>query len=233
MVNVDEAHTAKLKKYGQDFEILIDSDKAIAFKTGKIIDVKEVLAVEKIFSDSKKGLEVSPNALKECFGTEDVLECSKQIIMKGEFSLTQEYRQKLRDEKKRQIINLIHINAVNPANHLPHPPQRIEAAMDEAKVHIDEFEDTQRQMQEVLKKIRPILPIKFEVKEIEVKIPAEFAAKSYNILKDFGKKIKEDWLSDGSLLIVIEMPGGLEEDFYDKLNALCHGSVESKVLTIK
>jgi ribosome maturation protein SDO1 len=233
MVNVDEAHTAKLKTHGQEFEILIDSDKAIAFKSGNLTDIKEVLAVEQIYSDAKKGLEVSPNALKECFGTDDVLECAKQIIMKGEFSLTQEYKQKLKENKKRQIISLIHVNAVDPTNHLPHPPQRIEAAMDEAKVHIDEFGDTQKQMQEVLKQIRPILPIKFEIKEIAVKIPAEFATKSYNILKNFGKKTKEDWLNDGSLAVVIEMPGGLEEDFYEKLNALCHGTVESKVLSIK
>ena len=233
MVNVDEAHTAKLKTHGKEFEILIDSDKAIAFKNGQLSDIKEVLAVEQIYSDSKKGLEVSPNALKECFGTDDVLECAKQIIMKGEFSLSAEYRQKLKDAKKRQIINLIHVNAVDPTNHLPHPPQRIEAAMEEAKVHIDEFEDTQRQMQEVLKKIRPILPIKFEIKELAVKIPGEFAAKIYNVLNNFGKKTKEDWLSNGSLSVVIEIPGGLEEDFYDKLNEVCHGNVESKVLSIK
>ena len=233
MVNVDEAHTAKLKTHGQNFEILIDSDKAIAFKAGKITDVRDVLAVEKVFSDSKKGMETSPNALKECFGTDDVLESAKQIIMKGEFSLTAEYKQKLRDEKKKQIINLIHRNAVDPTTHLPHPPQRIEAAMEQAKIHVDEFEDTQRQMNEVLKKIRPILPIKFEIKVIEVKIPADFASKSYSVINDFGKKTKEDWLSYGSLSVVIEMPGGLEEDFYEKINAICHGDVESKVLSTK
>ena len=90
-----------------------------------------------------------------------------------------------------------------------------------------------KQMQDVIKAIRPILPIKFEVKEIAVKIPAEFAAKSYNVLNNFGKKTKEEWLSDGSLAVVIEMPGGLEEDFYEKINAVCHGDVESKVLSIK
>ena len=65
------------------------------------------------------------------------------------------------------------------------------------------------------------------------KIPGEFAAKIYNVLNNFGKKTKEDWLSNGSLSVVIEIPGGLEEDFYDKLNEVCHGNVESKVLSIK
>jgi len=233
MVNVDKAHIAKLKTHGQEFEIMIDSDKAIAFKNGQLEDVKETLAVENIFTDAKKGMEASPNSLKQCFKTDDVLEVAKEIINKGEFALSAEYKQNLKDTKRKQIINLIHRNGVNPSNHLPHPPQRIEAAMEEAKVHIDEFEDTQRQMQEVLKKIRPILPIKFEIKEIAIKIPGEFAAKSYNVINNFGKKIKEEWLTDGSLSIIIEMPGGLEEDFYEKLNSLCHGSVESKVLATR
>lgn len=230
MVNIDKAHTAKLKTHGQHFEIMIDSDKAIAFKAGTITDIREVLAVEKIFSDSKKGEEVSPTALKQCFGTDDILEAAKQIVMKGEFSLTAEYKQGLREQKKKQIINMIHRNAVDPTTHAPHPPQRIELAMNEAKVHIDEFEDTIKQMQDIIKKIRPILPIKFEVKEIAVKIPAEHAAKSYGVFNSFGKKLKEDWLNDGSLSVVIEMPGGLEEEFYQKLNAVCHGNVESKLL---
>ena len=178
-------------------------------------------------------METSPNALKECFGTDDVLESAKQIIIKGDFPLTAEYKQKLRDEKKKQIIDLIHRNAVDPKTHIPHPPQRIEAAIDEAKIHVDEFGDTMKQMQEIIKKIRPILPIKFEVNEFAVKIPAEFASKSYGILNNFGKKTKENWLNDGSLSIVIEMPGGLEEDFYEKLNAVCHGNVESKVLSTR
>lgn len=230
MVNVDEANTARLKSHGHTFEILIDSDKAIEFKSGKIDDIKEVLAVEKIFSDSKKGMDASENALKQVFQTEDVLEIAEKIVMKGEFSLTSEYKQKLRDEKKKQIIDLIHRNAVDPITHNPHPPQRIELAIEQINFTVDEFADTQKQMEEVIKKLRPILPIKFETKEIAVKIPAEFASKSYNVLNNFGKKTKEEWLSDGSLAVVVRIPGGLEQDFYEKLNAVCHGNLESKVL---
>lgn len=233
MVDVDKANTAKLKTHGQNFEILIDSDKAVAFKSGNITDVKEVLAVEKIFTDAKKGMEASPTALKQCFETEDVEKVAETIIRKGDFALTAEYKQKLRETKRKQIIDLIHRNAVDPKTHRPHPPQRIELAMEQVKIHIDEFESTQKQMEEVITKLRPILPIKFEIKEIAVKIPAEYASKVYSVINSFGKKIREDWLNDGSLAAVIEMPGGLEEDFYEKLNAVCHGNVESKVLSTK
>ena len=79
----------------------------------------------------------------------------------------------------------------------------------------------------------PTSPLQFEIKEIAVKIPADYAAKSYSVLSSFGKKLREDWQTDGSLVVVVEIPGGLEEDFHGKLNALCHGEVESKILNVK
>ena len=233
MVEVNHASIVKLKTNGQNFEILVDPNSAIAFKGGANIDIRTILAAQKIFSDAKKGLEAPENQMKQIFNTSDPLEVAKVILQKGEVPLTKEYKENLREQKKRQIINIIHRNAVDPQTHLPQPPARIESAMQEAKYHVDEFKDVQKQVQDVLDAIRPILPIRFEVKEIAAKIPAEFAAKSYTIVTQFGKKIREDWQTDGSLVVVLEMPGGLEEDFHSKLNALCHGNVETKILKVK
>jgi len=233
MVDVDSAKIIRLKTHGQIFEILADSVKALALKAGAQVDIRDVLAAQKVFTDAKKGMEASPNALKSIFKTEDPLEVAKQIIIKGEVPLTAEFRQQLVEQKKRQIINMIHRNAVDPKTHVPHPPQRIEAALDEAKFHYDGSKDASKQVEEALKAIRPILPIKFEIKEIAVKIPPDFAAKSYSAVNSFGKKLREDWQTDGSLVVVVEIPGGLEEEFHSKLNALCHGNVETKILNIR
>ena len=233
MVSVDEASIVKLKTQGQTFEILVDCDKAMAFKSGGNVDIKDILAVQHVYSDARRGLVASENSMRSIFQTADALEVAGIIIKKGEIPLSAEYKSKLREAKKKQIINLIHRNAVDPKTHLPHPPQRIENAMTEAKVHIDEFTDVNKQLQDVIKQLRPILPLKFEIKEIAVKIPPEYAAKSYSTVKSFGTMLREDWQQDGSWVAVIEMPGGLEEDFYSKINALCHGNVESKVLKIK
>ncbi|MBW2975606.1 ribosome assembly factor SBDS [Candidatus Woesearchaeota archaeon] len=233
MTDVDEAKIIRLKTHGQSFEILADSSKALAMKSGSVSDIRDVLAVQKVFTDAKKGMEASPNALKDVFKTDDPLEAARQIIQKGEIPLTAEYKQELREKKKRQIINIIHRNAVDPKTHAPHPPQRIEAALEDAKFHVDEGKDVNKQVDEALKALRAILPIKFEVKEIAVKIPSEFAAKSYTVLNSFGRKIREDWQSDGSLVAVLEMPGGLEEEFHNRINSLCHGNIETKVLNVK
>lgn len=233
MVTVDQAIIARLKTQGQNFEILVDCSNALALREGKNVDMRDILAAMKIFSDGKKGLEASETAMKQIFGTNDVNEVAKAIIQKGEIHLTQEYRERLREEKRKQIINIIHRNGVDPKTHLPHPPQRIENAFEEAKFHVDEFKPVHGQVQEALKRIRVVLPIKFEVKEIAIKISPEYAPKCYSTVKSFGTMLREEWQTNGYWIAVVELPGGMENDFYDRLNRICHGNVESKVVKIK
>ena len=233
MVTVDQAIIARLKTQGQTFEILVDCSNALALREGKTIDMHDILAAMQIFSDAKKGLAASETAMKQIFGTADAEEVAKAIIKKGEIQLTQEYREKIKEEKRRQIISIIHRNGVDPKTHLPHPPQRIENAFIEAKFHVDEFKPVNEQVQDALKVLRPILPIKFEIKEIALKIPPDFAPKCYSTVKAFGTILREEWQSNGYWVGVVEMPGGMESDFYDKLNKICHGNVESKVLKTK
>lgn len=233
MITVDQAIIARIKTQGQNFEILVDCNNALALREGRNIDMRDILAAMKIFSDAKKGLEASETAMRQIFGTSDAEEVAKAIIQKGEIQLTQEYREKLREEKRRQIITIIHRNGVDPKTHMPHPPQRIENAFVEAKFHVDEFKPVQEQVQEALKKLRPILPIKFEVKEVAIKIAPEYAPKCYSTVKSFGTILREEWQTNGYWIAVVELPGGMENDLYDKLNKICHGNVESKVLKIK
>ena len=233
MVAVDHAIIAKLNTHGQNFEILVDCGNALALKSGKEINMRDVLAVERIFSDAKKGMEASEAAMKQIFGTNSPDEVAKAIIQKGEIQLTQEYRESLREEKRKQIISILHRNGVDPKTHFPHPPQRIENAFEEAKFHVDEFRSVQEQVQEALKKLRPILPIKFEIKEIALKISPEYAPKCYSTVKSFATILREEWQTNGYWVAVVELPGGMESDFYDKLNKVCHGNIEAKVLKTK
>ncbi|HLG24046.1 MAG TPA: ribosome assembly factor SBDS [Candidatus Nanoarchaeia archaeon] len=233
MVNVDNAIIARMHKEGRHFEILVDLNSALAVREGKTVDKHDLLAAMEIFSDARKGLKASEHEMQSLFGTSDVEEVAKIIIQKGEIQLTQEYRENLKKEKRRQIISIIHRNGVDPRTHLPHPPQRIENAIDEAKYHVDEFMPVQEQVQEALKKIRSVLPIKFEIKEIALKITPEYAPKCYATVKSFGTILREDWQDNGIWACVVEIPGGMENDMYDKLNKICHGNLESKILKVK
>lgn len=233
MVGVDEAVVAKLKKNGKVFEILVDSDAALAFKEGKDIDIRDILAAENVFSDAKKGFEVSDEDLNQTFGTTYPLEAAKKIIKEGVVPETKEHKQADLEQKRKKIIHLIHRNAVEPKNHNPIPEQRIADAMDSAKVEIDPKKSAEEHLQDVLHKINPIIPIKFEIKELQVKIPVQTAKKAYGILKSLGKMKNEQWTNDGSLLCTIEIPGGMEGEFYDKLNDITHGNNHVEIINTK
>lgn len=224
---------AKLRKGGQTFEIVIDPDQAVAFKEGKTKDIKSVLQSEHIYMDAKKGELASENIMKNIFQTDDPIKVSEIILKEGEIQLSAEYREKLREEKRKKVITIIQRNGVDPRTKLPHPPDRIKAALEEAKVKIDDFKKAEDQVQDIVKQIRPILPISFETKQISVKIGPNYAAKSYSTVTQFGKIIRDDWQSDGSWLVVVEIPAGMQNDFFDELNNLTHGEVETKELERK
>ena len=232
MVDVDKAVIARLKTHGEKYEILVDCDAALAFRHGKNVDITDVLAAQRIFSDAKQGIAASMHKMQEIFGAEDPLEIAKIILKKGEIQITAEHKHKEVEEKRKQIIAYIHRNGADPRMHLPHPPQRIELAFGEAKIHVDD-RPIMEQIPEIIKKLQPILPIKFEKKEMMVKIPAQYAAKSYGAVKSMATIMKEEWLDDGSWKAVIELPAGLQNDLFDKLNMMTHGSVETETLKIE
>ncbi|HLF54239.1 MAG TPA: ribosome assembly factor SBDS [Candidatus Nanoarchaeia archaeon] len=229
----DSLNLARLKKASDVFEIVVNPDKAIYFRKHPESNIRDALVYPKIYSDVKKGILPSEQKLQAVFGTTDPLEVSKQIIMKGDIQVTAEYRKQLLEQKRRQIIEMIRKQGVDPRTNAPHPLTRIEAALEQSKAKIDEYKPAETQVQEILKQLRPILPIKMVTKEIDITIPAQYAQKAHPIIKHFAKILRENWENDGSWHGMIEIPGGLETDLYDKLNNIAHGSVQAKLISTK
>lgn len=233
MIDVNKAITVRLKIKNENFEILVESpEKAIDFLHGKV-SLDNIIVTDDIFNDIKKGSKANEHEMQKLFGTNDKKKIAETIIKQGEIQLTAEYRNKLREEKRLQIINLIHRNAIDPRTNLPHPPQRIQNALEEAKVNIDYYKTAESQVQEIIKKINSILPIRYEIRELSIKIPPQFSGKSFSILKHYGKLLSEQWENDGSLLAVVEVPAGLQSDLFNELNHLTKGNVESRVIKTK
>ena len=224
---------ARLRKGGEDFEIVVDPDKAVAFKEGAGVDIRDILKAPDIFSDAKKGEHAPESRFEELFGTKNKEEIAKKIIEDGEIQLTAEHRQKVRNQKRKQLLQIIHRNGVDPKTKLPHPITRLENAFEEAKVRIDEFRSAEDQLKDVLDKLRPVLAVKFEVAEIALKIPAEHAARSYSTVKNHSTIRREEWQNDGSWVALVELPAGMRTEFIDKLNKLTSGNVEVKLMESK
>jgi len=218
---------------GKVFEIVVDPDLAIAYKAKSEKtddDLRELLRAEKIFHDAKKGLIASDEDVAMIFGTSDVLAVSRKMIDEGEIQLTSEYREKLREEKRIKILNLIHRLTVEPKSMMPHPISRIENAMNEAKVRIDEFKRAEDQVQEIISKLKVVLPLKSDERLFSIKLPLQYAAKLHSSLRNYGKLESENWLSDGSYLCKLRLPAGLQGEVIDDLNKKTHGAVSIELV---
>ena len=230
MVSLDNAVIAKMKKAGKEFEILVDPDLALAFRQGSITDVSKILAVENIFENAGAGDKSSDLDLKAAFHTDDVLTIAADILKNGEIHLTKEQRKHLTEEKRKAVVAFIAQNAVNPQTMTPHPPQRIELAMEEAKVNIDLMKNVDELVTITMKAIRPLIPIRFEEVSVAVKVPARYAPKAYGTISTYGKLLKNEWQNDGSWIAVIRIPAGMQNDLYDLLNHLTKGEAETRLL---
>jgi len=221
---------ARVEKSGEKFEVLVKPEAVQKIRDGKEVDLLRELAIDEIFRDAHKGSKASEEKMAEFFGTTDPLAVAKQIIQRGEIQLTTEQRRQMLEAKRRQIVQYIAANAINPQTGAPHPPQRIENAMEEAKVHIDPFKGIEEQVKEVLDALRPLIPIRFEKVRIAVKLSAEDSAKCYGDIKGYGTILKEEWSPTGAWIGVVEMPAGMQTDFLERLNAKTKGNVETRIL---
>lgn len=221
---------AKYSYKGEKFEILVDPNLAWMFKQGENISLDSILIGETIYKDANKGLKASEETLKKVFGTTDVYNIASIILKKGELQLTADQRREMIENKKKQIINFISKYCIDPRTNLPHPPKRIELALEESGVAIDPFKDAEEQALNIIKSLKNILPLKVANVSLSIKIGSEYASKAYGVISNFGVIKRSEWLPDGSLLCEVEMPAGLQLSFMEKINKLCKGAVEVNIL---
>ncbi len=246
----------RIEKSGRRFEMLMDPEQAWEakkfireeienrLKSGKKksrLSVDEILNSNKIdlglifesftvFEDLRRGKKATDGDMEAVFNTTEGRRIAGQILIDGDMHWTKTQREDERKKKLKQIITIISKNAINPQNKKPHPYQRIEKAIEEAKVKIDLMRNAEEQVDDVVKGIRVIIPIRMEQVEMAIKLPSAFTAKGYNIVAQLAQIKKEEWQSDGSWASIVSLPAGLQMELIDKLNKLTHGRVQTKVL---
>jgi ribosome maturation protein SDO1 len=232
MISLDEAVTARLESHGQRFEVLVDPDAALKIKRDEFDgDLEDVIAAEDVFEDAASGDRPPEDALEEVFGTTDPLEIIPEVIKQGEIQITAEQRREMQEQKHKQLVNKIARNAVNPQmDDAPHPPERIERALEEAGFQVDPMEPVEQQVDEALDDLRPVIPIRFDEVVMAVQVPADYAGSAQAKIRQFGDLKSEEWQSDGSWVGVLEFPAGLQNDFYDLVNEETSGEAETRVV---
>ena len=221
---------ARLTKNKAHFEILVKPQKALSYRNGTLSEISSVLITDQIFSDANKGKKVSEEQMQTAFETTDPHKIADIILKKGTLQLTTEQRRKMIDDKRKQIIDFISRQAVDPKTSLPHPPLRIENAMEQIRYLIDPYKPLEEQARDIVKLLRPILPLKIEQISVSVTIPVQYAARAYGTIKTFGELRSEEWRADGSWCGIIDLSAGAYSSFLNKLGNITKGNGETKLI---
>ncbi|MEN2974376.1 MAG: ribosome assembly factor SBDS [Candidatus Caldarchaeales archaeon] len=221
---------AKIERKGTTFEILIDPDKALKYRLGENIPISKIVVYEEVYKDSRKGSRAGEEELNKAFGTTEFFKIAEIILKEGTIQITAEQRRLLIEEKKKAIIDFISKNAVDPRTNLPHPPQRIELAIEQAGATIDPFQDAKEQALKIIEKLRTILPLKIGIIKIKIRLPGDVVGRAYGLVKNMGKIVREEWGKDGSWRSIVEVPTGLHLDLIDRLNKMAGGRVEVNIV---
>lgn len=227
---VDKASVVRYSFEGEKFEILVKPDPALEYKLGKRKDISSILVSDEIYSDSNKGTRASTEKLLKAFKTEDTTAIAEKILQKGDLNLTTDQRRKMITEKRKQIVTYIAKTFVDPKSHLPHPPLRIEQAMEDGRVSIDPHKNAEDQVKDIVDKLRSIIPLKSENLVLEIIVPAQFASQSYSVLKSTGTLQKEEWQSNGSLKAILEIPAAARPNVIDRLGSITKGTASVEVV---
>ena len=230
MVSLEDAVTARYETGGNRFEILIDPKAAQSYREGDEIDWEEAIAVDGVWADSAKGDRAPDILVNDAFGTTELIEIYKKILTEGTIQLTAQQRNEMVDQKKKQIVAHIVANAMNPQTGGPHPPQRIENAIDEARFSVDPMEAIEKQVEKLIKLIKPLIPISFEKIRVAVKIRAIHVGKCYGQISSLSNIESEEYQKDGSWIGILEMPAASFVKLEDVLGSITKGTAETKML---
>ena len=213
---------ARFKSGKMTFETMVDLDNAMKMRKGDLkVSINDVIRDRNIFNDLKKGMKAGQAELMNAFGTAEFNVIVEKMVKKGVLEVTQEFRDDALENRKKQVIDFLTRNAVDARTGRPFTPDIITSALKEAGTKIENL-SVDKQISKITESLKKVIPIKISTKKIKIKIPAQFTGQTYGLVQEF--KEKEEWLSDGSLEVVVNIPVGIQTDFYDKLNSITHGA---------
>ncbi|MCK5040625.1 MAG: ribosome assembly factor SBDS [Candidatus Aenigmarchaeota archaeon] len=215
---------AQLKKGKKTFEIMLDFDKYLEWKAKKDIPVDDLIVGDFCFNNISKAERAVESDMKEAFGTLELGKIASQILQKGQIQMTTKERQELQERKRRQIVDFICKEAIDPRTNCPPTPTHIELALKEAHFNVDIFGNIDGQIKEALKKMMSVLPLIIEKDEIEVKIPIADVPSVQKIVRGSTKILKENWTSD-FWVVLVQMPSSKATSFLEHLTKMCKNEI--------
>ena len=226
---MDTSDAVRVSYRGDDeFEILVEPDLAKEVKLeGKEHDIKRMLFVQEVFKDADSGERASADDLEKEFGTRQVMKAAEEIFEKGDMQLTTEQKREMRKEKYRQVVDMIARRAQDPKTGNPHPPNRVENALEEAGFNAEPMKDVEEQFDEAIDMIKPIIPVSLDEKRVAVKIPSDKAGKAYDMIQKMADVKEEQWGGE-YFYAKIKLPAGALTELMDEIQEATGGAAQVK-----
>jgi len=224
---LDTSEAIRIRYDGDNtFEILVEPEPAKKAKLeGKEFDMPRLLFVQQVFKNADKGERASPDELKREFGTRQLMEAAEEIFEKGNMQLTTDQKKKMREDKHKQIVNMIARRAQDPKTGNPHPPQRVENALEEAGFNADAMKDVEEQFDEAIDSIKPIIPVSLDEKTVAIKIPSGKAGKAYDKIQQTAEVLEEQWGNE-YFFAKIKVPAGILTELMEDIQEMTEGESE-------
>jgi ribosome maturation protein SDO1 len=236
MISLDDAKIIKLQKGNENFEILVDvvlakkyQEKLIKSKQVNIneYDFSELIASYDVYSDAKKG-KIAKN-LNKVFHNKSNEEIILEIIKNGKISYTKSEIKELHQNLLKKIVSYINLSTINSQTKLKIPTSRIEMLLNEIKFTPDLNKPIEKQIEEIIKKLRPMIPISISSKKLKIIVPAKNTKKIVSFIKSkytHCKILKDCIDNEGNYFAEIEIFASQYIDFIKLIHQKSNNEIE-------
>lgn len=220
----------RYEKHGRRYELLVNPEPAWLFIQGEEVEIDNIFEVYIVYENISRGVKATQDDLDVAFEGLTDREIAIKILKEGKLKLTISQRNEILKDKRIEIVDFIHIHCINPRENTPIPKDRIENAILDLGVNVSYKDDVKSQALEVIDLLKPIMPIRLESVKLAVKIPPSYTGALYGFVISAGNLVQEEWLSDGSLAVVVNIPSGTQADFLEQITSKTKGKAQVKVL---
>jgi len=144
------------------------------------------------------------------------------------FSLLPMKERNLLKKKRAEIVNYIHKYYTDPRTKTPHPVVRIDAALDELKIRVDPDIPTEKQIQDIIKRMPEVMPIKKEEIEATVTIPNKHLGVASGLVSKNATVRREKYDDNNCIMDITLVPGDYDALLSD-LNRVTKGEFNFEV----
>ncbi|TFG10569.1 ribosome assembly factor SBDS [Candidatus Heimdallarchaeota archaeon] len=220
----------RYEKHGRRYELLVNPEHAWLFLQGEEVEIDDIFESFVVYENLSRGAKATNDDLEVAFEGLTDREIAIKILKEGQLQLTAEQRNEILKEKRIEIVDFIHIHCINPRENVPIPKDRIEKAILELGVNIKYNEEAKEQALEIIDLLKPVMPIRLESVKLALKIPPSYTGSLYGSIRSAGELIQEEWLSDGSLAVLVQIPSGTQADFLEEVTSRTKGKAQVKVI---